>query len=105
MRQLDLIKDQLDDEVLNYVDAWPAENSYEESETEFSIIGDDGNEYEVTVTITARFNFREDSMTDDYGNRVSLGREVEVRGYDYKVKDLWDCESGKCLIDEYEEVA
>lgn len=105
MRLLDFIKDQINDEVLEYVSEWPAENSYETSETNLTIIADDGRKFDVTVEIKARFNFTEDWITDDYGRRVSLGKEVEVRDYDYEVKDIWDCEKGRYITDVNKEEA
>ena len=99
MKKLDLIKNVLDNEVVDYLDALDCFESFFSGETSF-IFEIDGVEYEANVSMEARYNLTKEYEVDEYGNRYNMGTSKELRNYQFEIIDLFDWENERYLIED-----
>ncbi|MBO4551512.1 MAG: hypothetical protein J5733_12345 [Bacteroidaceae bacterium] len=95
MKKLDLIKNVLDNEVLDYLESETPDDTHIEVET--NICFEEDVEYDALVRIEASFNYIPDYITDDYGNRHDESR-YELKNYHFEIIDLYDFENERYLI-------
>ena len=99
MTKLDLIRNVLDNEVKEYLEASDCFESRFNIETDLDFESD-GIDYEAKVSIQAKFQLTKEYETDDCGNRHNMGTSRELVNYQYEIIDLLDLESGRYLIED-----
>jgi len=101
MKKLDVLKNILDNEVLEYLESECPTSEHIEVET--NICFEDDGEYDARVRISADFRYVSDYITDDYGNRHDESH-YELKNYEFDIIDLIDIDNDCYIIEEGKEV-
>ena len=103
MRDLDLIKKELESKVRDYLETCCSEDEWlsEDIELDVSVNGVD---FSATVSVNGYFSFEPFYESDKFGISHFMGNECNLDTFDYEIKYLWDDEIEEYIVEDYKPV-
>lgn len=103
MRDLELIKKELESEVRDYLENSCCEDECLSDEIELDVtVG--GVDFTATVNVNGHFSFEPIYDSDKFGISYYMGCESSLDTFDFEIKDLWDDEIEEYIVKDYNEV-
>ena len=100
MRDLDLIKKEIESKVRDYLETCGCEDECfsDEIESDVTVCGVD---FSATVNVDGNFSFEPIYDSDKFGISYFMGNECSLDAFDFQIKDLWDDEIEEYIVKDY----
>ena len=103
MRDLDLIKKELESKVRNYLETCCSEDESFSEDIDLDVtVG--GVDFSATVSVNAHFSIEPSYESDKFGISYFMGNECRLDTFGFEIKDLWDSEIEEDIIENYRTV-